>query len=93
VTASEDAIVRGIMEANYDAVQRGRLSLWTLFDHPVDFPTTYVARRSEVAQTPVITTDFITGELDELRRYMMKAGLTCITRSPQDHPNIVEVWL
>jgi hypothetical protein len=71
------------------------LSIWTVYDHPNDYPNCFVARRFEVnASGPVATTDIVChGDLDTLRRAMVRRGLTALCRSPGDDPKIVESWL
>jgi hypothetical protein len=86
--------VHRIIQGQHSAVQRGALSLWTVYDHPIDFPHSYVARRFEVnADGPVATGDLIQGELDAIRKSFHQAGLTCLTRNDDDEPQIVETWL
>lgn len=71
------------------------LSIWTVFDHPKDFPDCFVARRSIVGKDGVILLDeFLrASDLAELRAALMVGGLTCLTRDPSDDPAIIEVWL
>jgi len=72
------------------------LAMWTLYDNPLDMPgCPYVARLSEVNGDGVKTTSMIlwSEDLEELRASMMSQGLTCLTRSPEDDPKIIEVWL
>jgi hypothetical protein len=72
------------------------LALWTVFDHPTDYPDKFVARRFEVDGYGVKPTGsiIIMNDLDKLREMLeFEMHLTCLTRSPQDDPKIVEVWL
>lgn len=71
------------------------LIMWTVYDHPADFPDCFVARRWRVtADGPQAMSQVITsGDLDLLRREMAGMGLTVLNRSPDDDPKIVEVWL
>lgn len=86
--------VRRIIEGQHRAVQRGALSMWTIYNHPKDFPHSYVARRFEAsASGPVATHDIIQGELDAIRKSFWQAGLVCLTRNDADEPQIVETWL
>ena len=71
------------------------LSIWTVYDHPRDYPDSWVARRSAISRTVgvVITADMFTADtLDELRA-LLPPGLYRLPRYPQDDPKIVEVWL
>jgi len=65
--------------------------MWVIYDHPSDYPNSFVAREF-VLDKP--TENFIAiANLDELRGHFLEIGLTCITRSPEDEPQIVETWL
>jgi hypothetical protein len=70
--------------------------MWTIYDHPSDFPDKYVARLFEVdAGGPRPTDNFIAvSDVEELRQMFLEHfALTCISRSPEDDPKIVETWL
>lgn len=71
------------------------LSIWTIYDHPKDFPGGYVARRWDV--TPVgskPTCEHIySDDLEQLRDEMATRMLTCIPRQDLDDPVILESWL
>jgi len=71
------------------------LLMWTIYDHPADHPTAFVARKWRIERGgPVPTgTVLITPVLDDLRDVMMQMGLTCLTRMTDDDPKIVETWL
>lgn len=71
-----------------------RVSVWTVYDHPRDYPDAWVARRSEIGfGTVTHTADMFTADtLDELRA-LIPPGLVCVRRSPGDDPKIVEIWL
>lgn len=72
------------------------LAIWTLYDHPIDMPDfPYVARLFEVDGdgARATTTTLWSEDLDELRASMRSQGLTCLPRSPEDDPKIIEVWL
>ena len=66
------------------------LSIWTVYDSPIDCPGRFVARKWLL--------DRPTGEvlqdqtLDGLRGKLPK-GLTHLDRAPQDDPKIVETWI
>jgi hypothetical protein len=71
------------------------LSMWTIYDHPKDFPNTFVARRFETSAAGSRPTAdiMISPTLDDLRDQLSARGLTAIHRSPEDDPKIVETWL
>lgn len=71
------------------------VELWTIYDHPSDYPSGFIARLHLVVDgtggpTPKV---FACDQLEPLREQMRTMGLTCITRSPEDDPVIVETWL
>jgi hypothetical protein len=72
--------------------------LWTIYDHPADYPDMFVARLwhlitgEPVEGAPVLTAS----TLDQLRGDVQHATdfvLCCIPRQPEDDPVIVESWL
>jgi hypothetical protein len=71
------------------------LRMWTVYKHPKDYPSDYVARLWEVnASGPVATASVVIApSLEFLREQMMEMGLVMMTRSPKDDPVIVETWL
>lgn len=74
----------------------GGLSMWTVYDHPSGYPDEFVARRFEVHRDgPKMTDSIMIAENIETLRYVLcfEMGLTMLTRSPEDDPKIVEVWL
>lgn len=72
---------------------RERLPMFTVFAHPSDHPDAYVARlaltRPELQITNLILRH---PDLDVLRDELAGLGLTQLSRSPEDPPNIVETW-
>jgi hypothetical protein len=70
------------------------LFMWTVYDHPRDFPNSFVARlwRIEAGKTTPTDTIMVFPTLKMIRERMMDAGLTRIRRFEHDDPNIVEVW-
>jgi len=73
-----------------------RLAMWTVYDHPTDFPNNFVARRFEIGSgpEPVATQSFIIcPDLAALREQLLQMGLTPIMRADEDGPRIVECWL
>jgi hypothetical protein len=83
-----------ILQSQAESLKRGTLSMWTVYDHPKDFPHSYVARRFEVNDGgPTPTGDLVQGELSIIRKTFSDCGLVCLTRNPEDDPVIVEVWI
>lgn len=67
------------------------LPIWVVYDHPNDFPYSYVARLHIGARA---TADFMCApNLDELRAWLSGLGLYRLPRFAQDDPKIVETWL
>jgi hypothetical protein len=71
------------------------LLMWTVYDHPTDYPTLFVARCHIVGPDGSKPSDsVITSEsLEIVRAMMLEMGLTCLTRDPNDNPKIIETWL
>jgi len=66
--------------------------MWTIYDHPSDFPEVYVARLWEGDRA----TDehIVRAELTDLRIEVQRRGATGrLPRSLADDPVILEVWL
>lgn len=71
----------------------GKLGLWTIYEHPADMPDKFVARLFVMDQPTDVA--LVGDSLDSVREFISRAspGLTCIQRSPHDHPTVVESWL
>lgn len=67
------------------------LELWTIYDHPVDHPRHFVARRflGDKPQARVV----VSPDLETLRDWLSAEGKYVIPRSPDDDPTIVETWI
>jgi len=72
----------------------GGLEMWIVYDRPLDYPESFVARKTVVGVSAVtISHEMFTADtLDELRA-LLPPGLYRIHRFEQDDPKIVEVWL
>jgi hypothetical protein len=70
------------------------LEIWTVYDHPIEYPDWFVARKWLATPEGEKRTDEImkAATLDELRA-LLPLGLGCIDRAPWDDPSIVESWL
>lgn len=72
------------------------LSIWTVYDHPTDFPNYFVARRFEIRSgyghgpTAEVIMDV---DLERLRDALRQRGLVCLARERDDDRVIVESWL
>jgi hypothetical protein len=81
------------MNANHRA---GKLSMWTVYDHPTDYPNSFVARLHEAdaqgSQPTIIA--IISQDIEELRKILrLQFHLTPLTRDPNDDAKIVETWI
>ena len=67
------------------------LRMWVVYDHPTDYPGSYVARMwlTEKPTGSIV----IAPTLEDLRWLLLSMGLTPIQRDPGDDPKIVETWL
>ncbi len=66
------------------------LSLYVVYDHPSDFPHSFVVRRFEFDQPKELLG--VAPSL-ELARLLIPKGLVCLHRLDQDERQIAEVWL
>jgi hypothetical protein len=71
------------------------LKLWTVYDHPKDYPNHYVARLSEIGPRGVVRREqvMVSGGILGIRAQLAAMGLMRMARQPDDDPVIVEVWL
>jgi len=79
-----------------EARDRDALLMFTVYDHPLDFPDSFVARCFAMSRgaEPVPTAHVIRGKsLTVLRMVLRYAGLTPLARNDGDDPKIVETWL
>lgn len=99
---TDDSMFHAIATAHNEALKRGVLNIWTVYDHPTDFPNSYVARRFEIGNgdigpdnlpEPRRTDDLVQGELQIIRASFRHCGLTCLKRHEDDEPQIIECWL
>jgi hypothetical protein len=78
-----------------EAVKRGALSMWTVYERPRDYACGFVARRFEVTGKGPTPTQMTLKclELEPIREKLARAGLVRLDREPDDEPQIVETWL
>lgn len=72
----------------------GQLLIWTIYDHPADYPDFYVARPTIIRPKTSghLPMHLLAKDLDTLRT-MLPDGLTRLPRQPTDDPSVVEVWV
>jgi hypothetical protein len=72
------------------------LAMWTVYDHPTDYPDSFVARRFDVDGNGAKPSEsiIIHSDLNKLRDMLcFELRLTCLARSEGDDPKIIETWL
>ena len=72
-----------------------QLTMWTVYDHPEDFPDAFIAREWLVTSSGAVASGTVikSRSLARIRHELASYGLTCLTRSPEDDPVIVETWI
>jgi hypothetical protein len=78
-----------------EAVKRGVLSMWTVYERPPDYVCGYVARQFEITGKGPAPTQMTLKclELEPIREKLARAGLIRLPRNEDDEPQIVETWL
>jgi hypothetical protein len=74
----------------------GTLPMWTVYDHPRDYPDKFVARRFDVDATGAkpSASIIIAPDLETLRNILeFQLHLTPLPREACDEPQIVETWI
>jgi hypothetical protein len=89
--ADFEELVQMVLIAQARAAQEGKLTMWTIYDQPKDFPGQIVARRHDVPGGP--TDHKMGGDLDMLRDVFRGAGLVRVNRAKNDDVKIVETWI
>lgn len=71
------------------------LGIWTVYDHPRDYPQGFIARLHEVHPGYEVATDHVitSPTLAAVRAELEALHLTRIGRAAGDDPVIVESWL
>lgn len=71
------------------------LDLWTVYDHPTDFPDGFIARLWRVGENnrPCATDRVCIGATLDAVRAQLPPGLHRMSRMPDDDSVIVETWL
>lgn len=67
-----------------------KFPLIVIYDNPSDFPGKYVARLWDMDKSTVYAV--VAGSLAEIRNAIPKT-MTCIGRTSQDDPCILETWI
>jgi hypothetical protein len=88
-----DIVIIHIIQA--EAAKRGRLSIWTVYNRPRDYPTGWVARMFEVGGAELKPTGHVIKcmDPDPIREKLTRARLTVLPRQDGDDAEIVESWI
>ena len=71
------------------------LHIWTVYDHPRDFPAAYVARLYIARADRVERTNdlMFCADVEAIRAELSRRGFTRMERHPSDDANIMETWI
>jgi hypothetical protein len=83
----------GMATLHNNAIAKNDLLTWAIYDHPPDFPDSYVVRPFSTKQGCPLTVHFQHAQLEHVRAALMNLGLTCLSRSESDPPYFLETWL
>lgn len=80
-----------------DSTSPASFDMWVIYDHPLDYPAKWVARRWFITNEGKLLHGLgdvmLLDDYDTLRGRMEGLGLVRIERSEEDDPVIAEVWL
>ena len=92
-----DDMIQTVVTSQWEAAQRGVMSMWTIYDRPEDWPDGYIARRYETSEGETVMTDNNLAGGPEalmlLRFVFEEAGLRYRPRHRDDKPEVVEMWM
>jgi hypothetical protein len=78
------------------AEQQGHLLMWTIYDKPLDRPDSFVMRPFAIipgeTEPRPLACCLVANRVEYLRERCEEFGLGRLPRSPQDEPQIVEIW-
>lgn len=66
------------------------LDIWTVYDHPSDYPQHFVVRRWELAHPKE---HYLFAALEQAREFLSAKALVRLGRFEQDDSAIIETWL
>ena len=76
--------------------RQSALVMFTVYDHPLDYPDYYVVRGWTVEKGWVVRHEklaMMSLDLESIRIALARQGLTCVPRSRGDDPAIIETWI
>lgn len=73
----------------------GKFIMWVVFDHPLDFPNTFVAKELEITAKGHMPTGglMVCPQLEPIWDQLEKRGLIRMSRHPSDDSKIIETWV
>lgn len=75
-------------------LEMGTLLCWTVFEHPRDYPDSFICRPSfPRGGEPIPAKVFLRAATLALLREKIPHSLTPFDRHPSDHPNMIETWI
>lgn len=82
------------IDLSSSGVAEAQLHMWTIFEHPLDYPEHFVVRRFTVTRRGPVPDPYCTvvNNLIEAR-LCVPPDCTLFARDPRDHPSIVETWM
>jgi len=89
-----EASFAAALKAN-EYIEQGMLPMWTIYDHPLDFPAHFVVRMHVVdgsGEPKVYCFGVVCLSLEDARE-QVPVYCTRLPREPADDPMIVETWL
>lgn len=66
------------------------LDIWTVYDHPLDYPEYFVVRRWELTSP---REHYLFASLGKAQAFLVSKGLARLPRFEQDDPKIIETWI
>ncbi len=69
------------------------LTMWTIYERPLDFPNCYVVRRWTVEEGKTVAHECLLADSLEKARKLVPPHSTRMDRFPEDDPVIVETWI
>lgn len=72
------------------------MTMWTVYDHPTDFPDHYVARQHAIYDdnsTGPTDSTIVCDDLEILREQLRSRGMTPLIRELNDPAKIIETWI
>jgi hypothetical protein len=72
------------------------LSMWTIYDHPLDYPDSFIAREwvmNEFASYYPTKNIILAPDLESIQQQLKELGKTQMDRHPKDDKCIIEIWI